>query len=66
MIIKIQVPLSGPGEALIYDQTRRNMCTVPITSELRRLMAGAPMIYCEAELENGYFIIGKKTAEQDW
>lgn len=67
MIVKVQVPIDGSnGPAMVYDQKRRMERMIPITRSLRRLMQAEVKIYCEATVEHGEFMLGKRVADQDW
>ena len=68
MILKLQKPLY-PKDApiLVYDESRRNPCTIPVTPALEQMFGPKVKIYATAHVaEDGSLSIDKVVPDRSW
>lgn len=66
-IVKVQIPLSGPGPALIYDKARKHMIQRELVRHELEAMGGDVKAYFNAAWSS---IVGwglsQRVEDQDW
>ncbi len=75
MIVKVQLPLeqinyTGNSMALVYDESRKFQCFVPVTKDIVDAMDGDPKAFFHAHTEgegkNKIVVIDKIAPWQKW
>ena len=66
MIVKVQAPLAGAEQVLIYDRTRKVEVQFPYSDYLRKLMNGSAKRYFEAALVDEALVLGKEVPDPGW
>lgn len=71
MILKVQLPLAGTPDILVYDKRRTferifpaHLFSAPVVDEMRP--GDKVKAYYEATLKNGVLTFGKMVADQQW
>jgi hypothetical protein len=65
-LAKIQVPLNGPGPALVYDENRELFVHVPTTPALHAFMGGKPKLFAHVRVEHEHLHIDGPAPWQEW
>jgi hypothetical protein len=65
MIVKIQTPLNGVGDALVYNQTRAFQCFVDV-ADVADKMAGRPKAFFHAVDDGETLSLGDEAPWQAW
>jgi hypothetical protein len=66
MIVKLQRPLAGGTEVLIYNKDRSVQGMIPMTPDLQRLFGKKPKVYAEGSFKNGIVEIDRLVPDQPW
>jgi len=66
MIVKVQMPLAGEPQVLVYDETRTKQGMFDVTPDIKRIMRGRAKAFFHATLANGTFDIGDEAPWQAW
>lgn len=66
MIVKVQWPLSGETNVLVYNEARTIMQIVPCTEELWDTLKGKPKMFFHAHIENKMLVLDEPAHWQDW
>jgi hypothetical protein len=64
--IKVQKPLNGGDDWLIYAEGHENVTQGPPTDDLRRAMGDAYKAFFEGKFENGAWKVGKRVSDRGW
>jgi hypothetical protein len=65
-IVKVQIPLNGPGPALVYDRERRVCFIENLTPAAQEAMGDAPKAFFDAEWTSGMWVLRHRVEDQDW
>jgi hypothetical protein len=66
-VVKVQRPMGPPGGPwLVYTKDRQDFDFCERSVALIAKMEASSKMYCEAELIDGHWVIGKRVEDQDW
>lgn len=67
-IVKVQIPLNGPGPALVYEEgPRGRACFIEqLPPAATEAMGMAPKAFFEADWDRDQWVLRHRVDDQDW
>ena len=66
MVVKIQVPLTGEPEVLIYNEDKSYYQMLPFDDNFKNIMDKSFKKYFQVKIENNKLVLIKEVSEPDW